>query len=110
FAFFDAERDVIHRFDRAKGFGDMGNAWDGNATKLKDFKKDIGAELRLQTYSYYVYPTSFALSAAYGLDQFSNIFPSTTNTNQLVTYGKEWRFYLTVLFGFDFITDLMKKF
>lgn len=91
-------------------FGDMGNAWDGNATKLKDFKKDIGAELRLQTYSYYVYPTSFALSAAYGLDQFSNIFPSTTNTNQLVTYGKEWRFYLTVLFGFDFITDLMKKF
>ncbi len=84
-------------------YGDVGNAWSGNAARFKDFKKDVGAEIRLQTYSYYVYPTSFALNAAYGLDQFSAYFPSTTNENKLVTYGKEWRFYFTMLFGFDFL-------
>jgi hypothetical protein len=91
-------------------FGDIGDAWNGNLEQLKNLKKDAGAELRLQSYSYYVYPTSFALSAAYGLDQFSRIFPSTLNTNQTVTYGKEWRFYFTILFGFDMITDMVKKF
>lgn len=90
-------------------YGDFGDAWDGNATKFKDFKKDVGAELRFQTFSYYVYPTSFALNAAYGLDEFTRIFPSTINENKLVTYGKEWRFYFTVLFGFDFITDAAKN-
>lgn len=91
-------------------YGDAGNAWYGKAVKLKDFKKDIGAELRLQSFSYYVYPTSFAFNAAYGIDEFSRIFPSTTNENETVTYGKEWRFYFTMLFGFDFITDVVKKF
>jgi Tol biopolymer transport system component len=91
-------------------YGDVGNAWYGKSVKLKDFKKDVGAEIRLQTYSYYVYPTSIALNAAYGIDEFSRIFPSTTNENQLVTYGKEWRFYFTMLFGFDFITDVVKRF
>ncbi len=91
-------------------YGDVGNAWNGKNVKLKDFKKDVGAELRLQTYSYYVYPTSFALNAAYGMDEFSRVFPSTTNENKTVTYGKEWRFYFTMLFGFDFITDVVKKF
>lgn len=91
-------------------FGDAGNAWNGNAMRFKDLKKDIGAEIRLQTYSYYVYPTSFALSAAYGLDKFSAYFPTTTNDKELVTYGKEWRFYFTMLFGFDFLTDAVKKF
>ncbi len=91
-------------------YGDVGNAWNGKDVKLKDFKKDVGAELRLQTYSYYVYPTSFALNAAYGMDEFSRVFPSTTNENKTVTYGKEWRFYFTMLFGFDFITDVVKKF
>lgn len=90
-------------------YGDAGNAWNGNATKLKDFKKDVGAELRLQTYSFYVYPTSFAFNAAYGLDKFSRIFPSTTGGEKEVTYGKEWRFYFTMLFGFDFITDETRK-
>ncbi|RPI18699.1 MAG: biopolymer transporter Tol [Ignavibacteriae bacterium] len=90
-------------------YGDIGNAWNGDATKLKEFKKDFGAELRLQTYSYYVYPTSFAFNAAYGVDQFSKLFPSTTGEEKVVTYGKEWRFYFTMLFGFDFINDFAKK-
>jgi len=90
-------------------YGDVGNAWTEKATKLKDFKKDVGFELRLQTFSYYVYPTAIAFNAAYGLDQFSRVFPSTTSANQTVTYGKEWRFYFTVLFGFDFFIDATQK-
>jgi hypothetical protein len=91
-------------------FGDVGNAWNGKAAKLKDFKKDVGAELRLQTYSYYVYPTSFTLSAAYGIDEFKRKFPSTSEIEKEVTYGKEWRFYFTMLFGFEFFVDALKGF
>jgi len=90
-------------------YGDIGNAWNGKAVKLKDFKKDIGFELRLLTYSYYAYPTAFAFNAAYGLDRFSRIFPSTTGEEKLVTYGKEWRYYFTVLFGFDFLVDNIRR-
>lgn len=77
-------------------YGDFGNAWDGDNVKLKDFKKDIGAQLRLQTYSFYVFPTSIFFDAAYGLDEFTRTFQ-----NNDVTYGKEWRFYFGMLFGFD---------
>ncbi len=95
-------------------YGDVGNAWYGRNVKLKDFKKDIGAEIRLQTYSYYVYPTSIALNAAYGIDEFTRLVPINTRENKVeikdVKYGKEWRFYFTMLFGFDFITDVVKKF
>ncbi|MGH2575002.1 MAG: biopolymer transporter Tol, partial [Ignavibacteria bacterium] len=90
-------------------YGDAGNAWNGRAVKLKDFKKDVGAELRLQAFSWYVYPTSFAFNAAYGIDEFERVFPSTTGENKIVKYGKEWRFYFTMLFGFDFY-NVVKKF
>lgn len=90
-------------------YGDVGNAWYGNATQLKDFKKDIGFELRLLTYSYHVYPTALAFNASYGIDKFSRIFPTTTNEQKEVTYGKEWQFYFTMLFGFDFLVENAKK-
>ncbi|HMS65202.1 MAG TPA: biopolymer transporter Tol [Ignavibacteria bacterium] len=77
-------------------YGDYGNAWSGNATKLDQFKTDIGAQLRLQAFSFYVFPTSFFVDAAYGFDEFSNVVQ-----NEKLTYGKEWNFYLGILFGFD---------
>lgn len=77
-------------------YGDFGNAWNGSATKLDQFKSDIGAQLRLQAFSYYVFPTSFFVDAAYGFNEFSNVVQ-----NETVTYGKEWNFYLGILFGFD---------
>ncbi|MBK9334911.1 MAG: hypothetical protein IPM96_21555 [Ignavibacteria bacterium] len=40
--------------------GDYGNAWNGSNTKLKDFKSDIGAQLRLQAFSFYV-PSKYIL-------------------------------------------------
>lgn len=77
-------------------YGDYGNAWDGSMTKIKDFKKDAGAQLRLQAFSFYVFPTSIFFDAAYGFDEFTKVFQGKE-----VTYGKEWNFYFGVLFGFD---------
>ena len=77
-------------------YGDYGNAWQGSNVKLSDFKKDIGMQLRLQAFSYYVFPTSIFIDAAYGFDKFSGVYQ-----NQTVTYGQEWNFYFGVLFGFD---------
>lgn len=77
-------------------YGDYGNAWDGDRTKLKDFKTDIGAQLRLQAFSYYVFPTSIFFDAAYGFDKFTRVYQ-----DKPITYGQQWNFYFGVLFGFD---------
>ena len=77
-------------------YGDIGNAWEGNDTKLNQFKKDIGAQLRLQALSFYVFPSSIFVDAAYGFDKFSKVYQGET-----VTYGQDWSFYFGVLFGFD---------
>lgn len=88
-------------FDKlyASVYGDVGNTWsEGSPTGLK-FKRDIGAELRLEAFSYYAYPTRIFFSATYGLDEFNRF---TRYTSEKFTYGKEWNFHLGVLFGFDF--------
>lgn len=77
-------------------YGDIGNAWEERRTKLSDFKKDAGFELRLQAFTSYAFPTSIFFNASYGFDQFTKNFRGTN-----VTYGKEWRLYFGVLFGFD---------
>lgn len=88
-------------FDKlyAAAFADIGDAWTGKATKLRKSKTDAGAELRLESFSFYSYPTRIFFSAAYGFNKFDKLVSSN---NQTVTYGKEWRFYFGVLFGFDF--------
>ncbi|MBK7629654.1 MAG: PD40 domain-containing protein [Ignavibacteriales bacterium] len=78
--------------------GDIGNAWNGDATKLDDFKKGVGAELRIQLNSYYLFPTSIFFNASYGFDQFER-----TVNKEIVKYGKEWNFYGGVLFGFEIL-------
>ena len=55
-------------------------------------------ELRLESYSWYALPTRIFFNAAYGLTQFERYLPNGLAT---VTYGKEWRFYFGILFGFD---------
>jgi hypothetical protein len=75
-------------------FADYGNAWDGSL-EFSDFKRDIGADLRIYMTSFYVFPTALEVSAAYGLDSFTLKEEDFTQT-----YGKEWRFYLTLLFSF----------
>ena len=78
-------------------FGDIGNGWTGGGPVLSDFKKGLGSELRIQMNSFYLFPTSVFVSAAYGFDKFTRVF-----RKQEITYGKEWRFYGGILFGFDF--------
>ena len=77
-------------------FYDVGNAWTGNVPPLNDWKTDAGFEFRLESFSFYAYPTRFFFSGAYGFDQFQKTFSGVQ-----VQYGKEWRFYFGVLFGFE---------
>jgi outer membrane protein assembly factor BamA len=88
-------------FDKlyASVFAEVGDAWsERTVPSLNTFKKDVGAELRLESFSFYAYPTRIFLSAAYGLDRFDRYI---RRLDQTVTYGKEWRFYFGILFGFD---------
>lgn len=77
-------------------YGDFGNAWQGDKVKLSDFKKGAGAELRISMNSYYLFPTQIFFNSAYGFDKVQREV-----RNELISYGKEWRFYGGILFGFD---------
>ncbi len=79
-------------------FADVGDSWTGVNPTRADLKTDAGFELRLETFSFYAYPTRIFFSAAYGFDRFNRYLPTQ---NVTVTYGREWLFYFGVLFGFD---------
>jgi outer membrane protein assembly factor BamA len=79
-------------------YGDIGSAWSGGGPKYQKFKRDAGAELRLEAFSYYAFPTRIFVNATYGFDRFTF---TSDNTNKTVTYGREWNFHFGVLFGFD---------
>lgn len=72
-------------------FFDYGNAFDENRVPWKQFKKDLGVDLRISAFSFYGFPTALSLEAAYGLDDVYN---------EGIRYGKEWRYYATLLFDF----------
>ncbi|HEX9614573.1 MAG TPA: biopolymer transporter Tol, partial [Bacteroidota bacterium] len=80
----------------ASAFYDFGNAWSGSMPEWRDWKSDAGFELRLESFSFYAYPTRFFFSGAYGFNEFEKTFSGVK-----VGYGKEWRFYFGVLFGFE---------
>lgn len=86
-------------FDKfyASFYTDLGNAWSSAKPKLKEFKSDAGVELRLESFSWYAYPTRIFFNASYGFSEFEKDVRGTP-----IKYGKEWRFYFGVLFGFDF--------
>jgi hypothetical protein len=89
----------------ASVFYDIGNAWPRESASDNFWKQDAGFELRLETFSFYAYPTRIFFSGAYGLDQFSRSVNDINIHN--VLYGHEWRFYLGVLFGFE-LNDIMQ--
>ncbi len=70
-----------------------GTAWthETMSDSFKDLKKSVGVNLRLFGTLFYGFPLSIEYTAAYGLDEF---------VNEDITYGKEVRSYLTVLFDF----------
>ncbi len=93
-------------FDKLYGafYGDVGSAWTGGGPGPQKFKRDVGAELRLEAFSYYAFPTRIFFNATYGLDQFDlQLYRVEAGdaTLKTFTYGKEWNFHFGVLFGFD---------
>ncbi|HEX7356898.1 MAG TPA: biopolymer transporter Tol [Ignavibacteriaceae bacterium] len=78
--------------------GDIGNAWNGDIPSINNFKKGVGAEIRIQLNSYYLFPTSIFFNASYGFDEFDRKV-----NNEIVKYGKEWNFYGGILFGFEIL-------
>ncbi|MBI5647164.1 MAG: PD40 domain-containing protein [Ignavibacteriae bacterium] len=86
-------------FDKLYGglFFDAGDAVaDPSQFTAGTMKTDAGFELRLETYSFSMYPTRIFFSGAYGLTDFTRTFNFRD-----VRYGREWRWYVGVLFGFD---------
>jgi len=82
--------------DRIHGalFAEVGDAWtDGQ--DMSNLKRDIGGELRFKLVSWYAFPTDLQITGAYGLDRL--VVNDDTGSHE---YGKEWRWYLTLLFGF----------
>lgn len=70
-----------------------GNAWSEDDIPWDKFKRSIDFQLRLDAFSFYSFPTRIAFDAAYGLDGFENLGGRQ---------GKEWRFYLQILFDYLF--------
>jgi len=79
---------------------DYGDAWTGDFPSISDFKKGAGTELRLEMNSYYLFPTAVFFNASYGFDSFDKVVESG-----VARYGKEWRFYGGILFGFDIVNS-----
>ena len=73
------------------------SAWLRNETDQISLVRDVGVDLRLALNSYYAFPTAVEFGAYYGLDDVD----SRTNTDVIIRYGKEWRYYWKVLFEFD---------
>jgi Tol biopolymer transport system component len=72
-------------------FYDYGDAFNGGLNGFRDFKSSVGFQLRMDANSFYSFPTRVFMNAAYGLDE---------HENGDVIYGKEWRFYFGVSFGY----------
>lgn len=80
-------------------FYDWGNAWNSNRTlRLTDFKRDIGLQLRMDAFSYSLFPTRFFMEAVYPMDSARNFDGSRGYT---ITYPRKWRYYFGLLYEFD---------
>jgi len=80
-------------------FYDWGNAWSSNEDlQFNDFKRDVGLQLRLDSFSYSLFPTRFFAEAVYPLDKASNYDQSR---DRVIDYPQEWRYYFGLLYEFD---------
>lgn len=82
-------------------YAEAGNAWNRFEIEPKNWKKDVGVELRLSTVSFYALPLNMYFNVGYGLDKF---------VHKDVTYGHELRYYFGMLFSFwDLIEENRKQ-
>jgi len=75
-------------------FVEGGDAWRGGFDRLT-LKRDAGTELRVNLFSWYGFPTDLSIAAVYSLDRFSVVEDAIRQN-----YGREWRWYLTLLFDY----------
>lgn len=75
-------------------FYDYGNAFNEDSIDFSQFKNNYGVELRLDLFSFYSFPTRIFFNAAYGMDEV------TKTSNIILKYGREWRYYLGITFGY----------
>ena len=86
-------------------FFDYGNAWNPDDFDFMDFKRDVGVQLRLGSFSYHLFPTNFFVEAAYPLDTARNY---DSSRREFINYDREVRFYFGALYEFD-IRERMGK-
>ncbi|MBT5829262.1 MAG: hypothetical protein HOH77_03620, partial [Candidatus Latescibacteria bacterium] len=82
-------------------FAGIGRAWDGNADDAllkRGWKREVGAQLRYDATSFYLFPTRASLDVAYGFDH----IPLQQVGDPLTRSGL--KMYFTLLFGF--LTDV----
>ncbi len=86
-------------------FADIGRAWNKKSLNFstKGFKRDAGVQLRIDSVSFYNFPTMLEFSAAYGPDDtWIEAFDSEESRTYLRKYDQDpWKFYFSVLFNFD---------
>ncbi|MCG8372239.1 MAG: hypothetical protein MI700_01830 [Balneolales bacterium] len=100
----------------ARFFFEAGNGWFlGNSTDTEtanrlgtgnNLKTGIGAELRLATNGYYLFPLKFFVSTTYGFNKFSVTLPEefvTGTSSNNVTYGREFLFHFGLTFDFELL-------
>lgn len=72
----------------------IGDAWD-QKTENPSWNRSAGIQFRINGFSFYNFPTAIGLEFHRGMDTFERKIE-----NNILTYGNDQRFYLTVLFGF----------
>jgi len=77
-------------------FYQYGDAWNDGGPTWENFKSDVGFQLRLETYSWYMFPTRIFFEAAYPLKE---------TQHKEIAYKQDWKFYAGVLFDFDLRFD-----
>ena len=73
----------------------IGDSWNNDLSKI-NYKKSIGIESRFAGYSFYNYPTAIGFEVHKGIDKFK----MDIGDGNLLSYGGEIRYYLSILFGF----------
>lgn len=84
-------------------FFQIGNAWNGSYAKgFDNLKRDVGVQFRMNLFSFYFVPLNLFYELAYPLDNI--VLPEKG-----ITYRKEWRHYVGLLFQFDIrMTDFRR--
>ncbi len=77
------------------GIFQIGDAWIGRTNSLKDFKRSVGFQWRLDGFSFFNYPTAIELEYHQPLDKFYREI-----NNETIYYGEEGRTYVKILFDF----------